>query len=204
MTSLATALSLAPSLSRESLALRYSLSNPFEEAIYVRNWIEDLYGLTGDPANADGYTRGLAWVTTAGDGALFFSGDIPKPPGPSPYAQHVPLATRIEAHASFEGSITARLPLVEWSPYVPPRAEPVESVEIRKVFLRLEYLLASSCRSADEHPNFKGAYRAWGSPDARFEAESRLERAVPLQRRSDAIWRPSPPALGKTGTDARR
>jgi hypothetical protein len=179
-------LSIECSQNERTLCVAYLVQNPFDEAIYLRNWMRDSFGRPGGVP----FSTTLAWTVASGEGrARFFCGRPHPLPGVRPIDLGVPLATRIEPGGLFRATITASLPLLEWTSHEPPRSTDTRAMLVREIDLGLEYLLESSCRGRDEHPNIKGAFRAWGTPEARFEARTRLAKPVTLLRREPPFER---------------
>lgn len=177
---------------RDSLTIRYAIQNEDDHPLYLRNLLQDWYGVTGDQAldvrtNRDaGVTAGIAFVAHEGEDRAIFSAVTVRPPrGVALFAPRVALASRLEPGEVFRATIRAPLPLLEWHPYAPPRAAPTEPRSIRAVTLRVEYLRAPDATDVRAHPTFAGAFFTLGRPLRRFEASADLDAACPLLARTD-------------------
>jgi hypothetical protein len=165
------------------------------EAVFLRNYLTDWYGLLGDPAlnwqtnrNAVPTTR-LALICLRGDSALLFQGYGPPPPWHlSPVVPRLPDATRLEPGSTYAGQIALPLPLLEWSEYQPPRTAATERKSVRKVRLRMEYIRLSNARRPSELPTFKGVWHAVGEEEY-LDVTAPLDAPITILERTDAFKR---------------
>jgi|SRR5450432_526679 hypothetical protein len=165
------------------------------EVVYLKNWLFDWYGLSGDP-NLDLQrrkdappTQSLAFVCSQGKTLGLLQGNPPPPPlGVSVFAPRVPLATRVSPGDEFRGRIALPVPLPEWTAYQTPKTDNVRPVSVQRIHLRLEYVRQSTCTYAKELPAFRGVWQVSGQIES-LEATTSLDSPVILLERRDAFKR---------------
>jgi hypothetical protein len=179
-------LTLTATATERYLRLSYVYENRTPGPVYVCALVEDHFGLGEDlrldqSRNPDAIpTPEIGYVSWGGEGrAVFHLGRAEPAGGETPW----PWAVRVEPDRRFRASIRARLPLLEWSPRLPPSEIDVDEVRVDRLALSLECAGADDVTGAEAHPGLAEVHRIRFGSSLRLRAEAALPGGVPILRR---------------------
>ncbi len=180
------------------LTVQYQHTNAGDGPVFLFNHLFDWFGvLSGDLTKGAAFdprlppTSALAAVFAHGpDGVLLEQGmPAPTPPGISAFAPRIPLCQRLAPGETTTVTMRLPLPLDEWHPTEPPTPARAVEVLVRTLTMKVACVPASRATFAQEHPTWRGLYRADGFPLDEVRASVHLDAPVVLRRRTDPFYR---------------